>query len=85
MFTCVKCPLEVTLRHLNLLQGVQTFLSTSQSLYLDVFEFSTLCLSAGVVLWVLNDTAVSDRNSDMQNKDMLGQNRLPWQTGAACH
>lgn len=87
MFICVNCPLEVTLKHSNLLQGVQAILSTSQSHYLDVSESWTPCV------WMQRrfygySMILSDRNSDKQDKEDQGQNRPPWlgdwQTGTAC-
>lgn len=75
MLTRVNCALEVTRRHSNFLQGVQAFLSASQSHYWDVFKSRTLCLCSGVGLRVLYDTTVSDRNLNVQNKEE--QNRLP--------
>lgn len=68
MFICVNCPLEVTLKHLKYLQGVQAILSTSQSHYLDVFESRSHCV------WMQErfygySVIVRDKNSGKQNKE----------------
>lgn len=53
----------------NVLQGVRAIFSTSQSLYLDVFESWTPCV------WRCNEYSLilSDRNSDKRDKEDQGQ------------